>query len=294
MSGNRSYECEAVLHYFDTLIGGEPPTESDPRAVEHVAKCADCAAELERRAQLRNRLKAAVRSEAPSPGLEYRIRQQIRETERRTPTPWYWNRMMLRVAAMAAVCFGVWIAYQIGQIRIETASQEIVIRAMKLRVAGIFGVGLGDHLHCAWYRKFPKQPPSYDELLQKMGPEYSPLVPLVAARVPEDYRIIMAHRCTYSGRKFVHLALRADSKLASLVITRKQQGESFQQKGGLPNDLSGGVPLYRAGVSRFEVAGFESSGYLIYFVSDAGEKENLRLLASLAPEVRNFLNSLEG
>ena len=57
------------------------------------------------RTRLRAKVKAAVRSEMPVPGLEERIRATIRERERRARTPWFSNRIMLFAAAMVTVCF---------------------------------------------------------------------------------------------------------------------------------------------------------------------------------------------
>jgi len=52
-------------------------------------------------------------------------------------------------------------------------------------------VGLGDHVHCAVFRKFPKNPPTFEEMAAKLGPEYEGLLPLVKAG---DMQIVMAHR----------------------------------------------------------------------------------------------------
>ena len=45
---------------------------------------------------------------------------------------------------------------------------------------------------------------------------------------------------------------------------------------------------------RFEVAGFESRGYLAFIVSDLDRKNNLQIAKNLAPLVAGFLNSVNG
>ncbi len=56
----------------------------------------------------------------------------------------------------------------------------------------------------------------------------------------------------------------------------------------------GSVPVYEAGVKRFQVAGFESQGYLAFIVSDLDRKNNLQIAENLAPLVAGFLNSISG
>jgi hypothetical protein len=154
-------------------------------------------------------------------------------------------------------------------------------------------VGLGDHVHCTVFRKFPKQPPAREKMLADLGPENSPLLPLVQERIPKDYRVIMAHRCSYRGRKFVHLAMRGDSGLISLVIARRESGEAFGRDKLAPVLAQSGIPIYQGQVRRFAIAGFESRDHLVYLVSDLGEQRNLALLASLSAPVQSFLSRLE-
>src|SRR5262249_30819102 len=157
-------------------------------------------------------------------------------------------------------------AYQLGHLRLTTRSQESYIATISSRVAGIMRVGLGDHVHCNVFRKFPKTPPSFEEMAQKLGPSYESLLPLVKERAPGDLKIVMAHQCSYHGRKFVHLALRNESKLLSLVISRKQDGETFTKESLAPVLSDSGIPIYQSGVQRFELAAFESRDYLVYVI----------------------------
>jgi hypothetical protein len=131
-------------------------------------------------------------------------------------------------------------------------------------------------------------------LVAELGPEYKGLYSIVQARTSEQYRVVMAHRCSYHGRKFVHLALQGDSKLLSLVITRKGQGESFGRDQLAPVLSESGISIYAGGVQRFAIAGFESPDHLVYLVSDLDKRRNLNLLASLATPVHAFLGRLEG
>jgi hypothetical protein len=111
--------------------------------------------------------------------------------------------------------------------------------------------------------------------------------------MPGEYRVVMAHRCSYAGRHYVHFVLKSDSNLLSLVITEKQPGESFSKKeASSGSEVS--VPVYEVAAKRFEVAGFESEGYLAFIVSDLDRKNNLQIAQNLAPLVAGFLNSING
>ena len=233
-----------------------------------------------------DRLRAAVKSVTAPPRLQARIRSDIRESERKNA----WGRYLLPVAAAVLVSLGAGIAYQLGHLRMTTGSQESYIASVSGRVANVMKVGLGDHVHCTVFRKFPKNPPTFEQMVEKLGPDYEGILPLVKDRVPADFRIVMAHRCSYHGRKFVHLALRSDSKLLSLVISLKRDGETFTKENLLPVLSESGIPMYQTGVQRFEIAGFESTKHLVFVVSDLPGAKNMEILTALAPAVRELLD----
>jgi hypothetical protein len=146
---------------------------------------------------------------------------------------------------------------------------------------------LGDHIHCSIFRRYPKDPPPVEKLEGGLGPTYSGLLPAVRAAVPQGYRLIMAHRCGYAGRKFVHLTFEKNGGLLSVVIARKQTGESL---GGLaPVTTSSRIPIYPSAAGRYEVAGFKSGSYFTYVVSELKNKANLQIAARMAAGVQEFL-----
>ncbi len=140
-----------------------------------------------------------------------------------------WGRRLAAAAVFLMVCSGVWMAVQIRTAphELDHAAQETYIDSLYARVVAIIRVGLGDHLHCTVFRKFTKDPPTFEQMAKKMGPDWVGLVPLVEERAPEQYRVMLAHRCGYRGREFVHLALQSDAKLLSVIITPKRAGEDF-------------------------------------------------------------------
>ncbi len=240
-------------------------------------------------ARLKEQLQRAVKGQEVPPFLEARVRNTIRHHR----PGFAWRRMLAPAAVALAAFAGVGIAYQLGHLRLTTASQDSYIASVSSRVATLMRVGLGDHIHCSVFRKFPKQLPKLEDVAQKLSPEFRALVPIVRRHVPERYRMVIAHSCRYQGRRFVHLSLRGDGKLMSLVIARKKDGESFAVENMASAMAQSGVAFYRAGVQRFEVSAFETRDHLVYFVSDLGRQPNTDLMLALAPQVREFLDAKE-
>ena len=240
-------------------------------------------------AKLREQLQHAVRSTPVPPDLEMKVRAAIRESAR--PRFAYGKLAMAATVTIAAVS-GV-IAYQLGHLRLTTASQEAYIDSVSNRIASIMRVGLRDHIHCAVFRQYPENPPTLDALIPKLSPQYRPLIEIVSKHVPPEFRLMIAHECRHRGRKFVHLALKSDTRLLSLVLTRKSDGESFTTEQLIPALTQAGLPMYRADVQRFEIAAFESEDHLAYVISDLPGKANMELMLALSADVRAFLSTIE-
>jgi len=239
--------------------------------------------------QTNARLRRAVQSEPVPPFLEARIRSQIRSIQpgRR------WFTMLVPATAAAAIFAGLLIAYQLGHLRLSVTSQESYIASVSNRVGTLMRVGLGDHIHCAYFRKFPKNPPPIEQFVAKMGPQYAGLIPIIRSHVPDSYTLSLAHQCKYHGRKFVHLSLMDNSHLLSVVLTRKADGESFNTEGILPALVQSGIPMYQSNVQRFQMTAFETRDYLVYFVSDLPKQKNADLMLAMAPEMKDYLKKLE-
>jgi hypothetical protein len=262
------------------------------RAINSIAVPEDLAARVRSRihgSPVNARLKGAVNSVQVPPFLEARIRNQVR-TEK--PSRRWLPRLAPASIAVAAM-LGVGIAYQLGHLRLTVRSQESYIATISTQVTTLMRVGLGDHIHCSVFRKYPQDAPTTDQFLEKLGPRYSGLLPIVRQEIPEAFRMTLAHECRYHGRKFVHLSLMDDSNMLSLVITRKGSGESFNASDAVPALVQAGIPMYQSGVQRFQMTAFETRDYLIYFISDLGKQQNTSLMLALAPRVKDFLAKQE-
>ena len=281
--------CARIRRYVDSYINNELLVETNHELLRHLETCPACAAEVESRTRIKGRLKNAVQNQSVPEDLQARVRAALREDSRSSLA---WTRWASAAAAVLVVAAGLWVELPrwtrpaLPDLA-DRRGQDVFIQKVSASLSAVLKVGLGDHIHCSIFRKYPKDPPSVEEMAQKLGPAYQDLVPLVKARVPEEYRIILAHQCGYQGRRFVHLTLTNGSSLLSLVITRKQPGESMQAL--TVSDHISGVPVYQAAAQNYDVAGFETDQFLAYVVSDLGARQNLQIAYALAPSVHQFL-----
>ncbi len=240
-----------------------------------------------------NRLKTAVNSVAVPPFLEARIRSRIQAEQQ--PGPWFARIGVAKLASagvVAALCAGVALAYHEGHLRLTKASQISYVWAVSNRLVSLMRPGLADHINCSVFRKYPQNAPAVEVLAQKLPAQYRELIPIVQKEVPQDYKLLISHQCRWNGRRFVHLSLENSSHVLSLVITRRNQGESFRADGLLPALVQSDIPMYQSGIQRFAITAFETPGYLVYFVSDLPQSENTRIMLAIAPAMQGLLNKI--
>lgn len=284
--------CAGALRQLDLYLDHQLDPSARQRLQQHLDGCPACALELDARTRVRGRLRTTAKGEAAAPFLATRVQANIREYESKKNS-WLRKKMLAPVAAAVLVCFSSIAAYQLGHLWLTNASQEAFFDSISHGVSHIMRVGLGDHVHCAVYRKFPKDAPSLGELGEKLTPEYTPLIQTVSEHMPSEFKVVLAHQCGYRGRQFVHFVLKSDSKLLSLLLTKRNEGETFSVNGLLPALTSGGIPVYRSAAERFEIAGFETRDHLAFVVSDLPQKRNLEVMTAIAPQINEHLRKLE-
>jgi anti-sigma factor (TIGR02949 family) len=284
--------CGRVIERLDCYLDHELTAGDSADVQQHLAACATCRAELDAKTELRNRLRSAVRATSPaSDDLRALIAERIKVTPAPRTAPSYAKWMMAAAASVALTTTSV-IAYQLGHLRLTVASQDAYIAKISERVGSVMAIGLKDHVHCTVFRK-KMEPPSPEKIQADMGPQFAGLAQVVRDNIPADQTLAMAHRCGYRGRKFVHIALTDGTHRSSLVIAFRQPGENFSTSGLVPALRDGGLPMYRSAVQRFEIDGFQTGSYLVYFISDMPRGATDRVVARLAQPVRNYLAKLE-
>jgi hypothetical protein len=287
--GNQN--CEHVLGLLDSYLDNELSNDEVSQVADHLKQCEVCSHELDTRRAIRERLRGAMRSIPVSPNLHVAIQESIQSTRGSSRSFAY--RKALPIAAALLICLSAAIAYRLGYLRLTKRSQESYLASISAPVADIMRVGLGDHVHCAVYRAFSKQHPTFEEMAHDLG-QYKDLVPVVAKLIPHDYRIEMAHQCRYHTRRFVHLTMRKGSPLVSLVISRRGDGESFERDQLVPALTQSGIGIYQGSAQRFEISGFETPDYVVYVVSNLSREDNRDIMLALAPSVASFLRSMPG
>lgn len=265
--------CEQMREHLDSYLSRELPVEDRRQLARHLKSCAACAAELAARTRVRAQLQAAVQGTAVPAGLEAKVRDAVRNYAVR-PRSGLWA-----IAAAAAVIMCV---SAVALLRVKSNPEDAILAKTPGRLAAVLNVGLLDHLNCAVFRKFPRQPAPARQIAAELGPQFADLAPMVQAKLPAGFFIIDAHHCTARGRYYTHFIMANGDRLISLILTPRQHGESL------------GAAITQTGVDRFQVVGFESNGYLAYVISDMDAHRNLELSASLAPSLRVYLAAHTG
>jgi len=222
---------------------------------------------------LRQRLKTAVDATPVPAGLQMRVQSRLAlqlksQLESKTP-----RGLFFAVPAIAACALLVTV-YLKGYLPVAFGQQASYFASVSAGLPNVIKVGLGDHIHCAVFRKYPKTPP-----VNAVGSEYADLVPVVKSHIPPGYTMKLAHECHYLGRRFIHIVVGNGQYLASLVITAKRENE--------------GLPPGEATAARFRISAFESGNYLVYFISDMPAARNAELLAAMATQVKAVLKATE-
>ena len=280
------YDCENLADLLDFYIDAELPAAEASGVDRHLSGCAACAQTLEARKAFRNRLRSTVRATPVPPGLAGRV-----YPKGRPGASAFRNAGIMALAAGVLVTISL-VAYALGHLRITAASQDAYVWEVAGRVSPTMSVGLKDHVHCTVFRKFPVNPPAVSEMAAKLGADYADLLTVVEERIPAGCKVMLAHKCRYRGRQYIHIVARDSGKLVSLVIARRDRGEAFE------SDLravvsESGVPVYSTGVQRFALAGFETRDHLVYLISDLDSRKNLELMRSMTAQVSRVLLKLE-
>jgi anti-sigma factor (TIGR02949 family) len=287
--------CRETLRRMDAYVDKEIDPAGGAAIAAHVENCPSCREELELRRRLRGRLKQAVDGSPAASYLQTRVLARVRASQPKATwlgMPWYF----VALAAMLVVTVGVTgMAYQLGHLRFTADMQENYIASISSRVASIMRVGLGDHVHCGVFRKRSNaDEPSLQRMESELGPDYRGLLAVLTPHVPDGFRVVQGHRCNYHGRQFVHLIMRSDSQLTSIVIAHKEEDETFRNSTLVPVIEHGGLPVYHDNVQRFDITGFETRDHLVYLISDVPATDNRRLMMALAPGIGRYLANLKG
>jgi putative zinc finger protein len=289
--------CERYRRYFDAYLDNELLVETNQDVLQHLNTCPDCNHVLETRARMKQLVKEAVTKEEAPLELAMALRDRFR-TERKSFFAFDTARWVMAAAAVVLLAIGSLAALQWGRV-IAFNRDSAVFQTVSARVGNLLRVGLIDHVHCAIMSKQWKRLMSFEDMKANtgrtaLGSEFIELVPAIRAKLGNDFKLVLGHRCTANHRRYVHLILTGkNDKILSLVITEKQDGESFTQAEAVAVIDAAGIPIYRDQQGIYEIAGFESAKYLAYVVSNLDRKSHLNIASVVAPVVHAHLHQLE-
>ena len=273
-------ECIRIGELLDSHVSGETSVWERMEVEAHVASCAGCSREEESIARLRQAVRAAVEgTEGAATDLRDRIRARVREEAPAPKAAW----RALAAAAALIVAVGGWTALQYGP-----GLRESVTRNASADDVAFLDVGLKHHVHCVGDRTPGTVAPSPETLEANLGPEYAGLVAVVREHSPGDLAVADAHRCSSNGRRFVHLVMREDDGLVSLLVT--ERGETaLPREDALGAVEDSGLHLKASREGSLGVSGFVTSEHLVYVVSGASNAPAPKIASAVGPAVRQFL-----
>jgi len=277
--------CKRIRSYLDSYLNNELLVETNHEVLTHLEMCEACSRSLQDRARLKVQLKRAVMQEYAPAALRERIGSNLRQSR-----GFSFNTFSLSLAAAAVLV--------IAMVTFFTSSPARKPLSLQAQVAPgdvtgqILKIGFDDHVFCSIDHQLADKQFTPEQMSEKLGPEYAGLVELVKGKMPRDLTVVVAHRCGYQGREFVHLIMRNQSDIVSLVITRKN-GEAFPTDGVAAIVQAAGGLIYQAAWANQQVAGLETRDHLVFVVSNETNDTNLQIASSLAPSVRDFLARLE-
>jgi len=285
--------CKKTQESLDAYVDNELLVETNQEVLKHLENCPACSEALQLRLRNKARLKQAVNSEVVPSNLRNRIQATIREESSIRSKQASWPRWSLAVAAALLLTLSGLGTLQLWKFARPSNESSVTAQDLTLseQIASVMKIGIRDHIHCVIDFGYDKKTLTPEQMAQKMGPEYSGLVPLLKTRLPQGFSISVGHRCQVSGREFVHMVLKHEDQAVSVIITEKQ-GLSFPVNSRVSSLQVQGVALYQDRLQSLEAVGFESEKHLAFVVSSLEHQENFQIASALAPTVSGFLNKL--
>jgi len=316
-------QCRDFQEIADSYLNDELLIETNHDVIRHLENCAACRHELAARREVRAKLRAAFTgaeelrvSDAFAANLRARLKAVARQD---APTPvgnWLtWSAIAACLIIVAGVGFlavrqrqtptpPVAVAEapraneEAAKLPAEEVSTPVDARAAaSTAVAEIAKIAAGDHRDCAVNYRLPEAPIELEEAGRKYDRAYLNLTHAVMSQHGEftgQLELIEAHSCIFEGRRFGHLALKHHGRLVSVLVTDVPR----PTVSATTRDQSGVDPHRQvvscSGAEEYRVSCFETARHAAFVVSDLTEAENLAVARALAPSVYEHIVRAEG
>lgn len=262
--------CRRLRPLFDSFVSDELSVEAILEVQSHIETCGACRRELTALQGLRAQLRRAVTAEGAPSALRAQVVGAVRLPQRR--------RLWLAAAACVGFLAAGWtVSLQVtGFSPPEFIAHELHIRELRKQLNGVARYGIADHIHCAFYRSYAGGEQSLEKTFDELGLAWAPIVGAVREGLPASWGVGLAHRCEIHGREFVHLAVVESGRIASVIVTRREAGESID-----------GAEQQQA--EDFRIDTFAGGEFWGLIVSDLPPDEHGGIVALLKPPVTRFL-----
>jgi len=282
-------DCQNIRETLDLYVDNELLVETSQSVLDHLSLCPDCAAESERRIELRRLLKAALTDDYDDERVgEDFSRKRIQSALDRARRP----RMTAKIrwAALAAtliLALALGLVYlRIGNRRIPANSLPVsmpISSPSPVQIAAVDRDVVENHQVCAL-----SYPPNWtfdqQRVARELTPRFAPLIDAVGRR-HAAYELIEGHICSYEQRRYAHLIFRGDGHTISVFIEDDVPGSN--PKSPLPLEID------QASYKQYKVASVDTGIHRIFVVSDLPNNENLALANQLVPATLGFVQKLE-
>lgn len=277
-------DCQDIRELLDPYLDNELLVETSQSVLDHLGLCPDCAAESERRIELRRLLKKALTLEVDrdSENISRRRIETALEEERRPR-----RRAKIVWGALAA---SLLLVLGLTYWRIGNPSKPVNPPAVymppsppQVLIAEVDRDAVANHQICAL-----GYPPNWtfdrQRVARDLTPAFAPLVDAIG-RDHAAYKLIEGHICSYQQRQYTHLIFRGNGHTVSVFIE--------------PDDLSGKPKpshpreIDQTSLTAYQVASVDTGRHRISVVSDLPSVENLAIAKQLVPATLSFIQKLE-
>lgn len=279
-----------IRELLERHLSGETTPDEQAQVQDLLRENPDVAREFAEMQKTRDHLRRAVGAQQMPGDLADRIRKQRRSSNvvempaSRRGTSF---RVYYAVAAAVLLLVAGW--FVVDRYAGDDSSQlaDVLGPAEEM-----LRIGMNDHLQCAvTFYKGDVEGYSREKMEKSLGPEFSALIPVAQQNISEG-QLLVAHKCYFGGRRYVHLVLKDEDSMISLAITQKKEGESLTRRDG-PFVTVSDVPVYHAAMDGFQIAGFESGEFLVFVASNMPEESNLRVTTNILVPVSDVLKSVQ-
>ena len=281
-------DCQHIREMLDLYLDNELLVETNESVLDHLSFCRDCAADSERRIELRRSLKEALTleddDERESENLSRRRVQMALDRKRipRISAKIRWSALAASLILALALSLAYWrngnISNPANSSAVNTPSSEPTVL-----IAAVDRDAVENHQVCAL-----SYPPDWtfdqQRVARDLTPRFAPLIHTVD-RHPASYKLIEGHICSYEQRKYAHLIFRGQGHTVSVFIESDVP----------PGDPKSSRPLEiaQASYKAYQVASVDTGIHRIFVVSDLPSVENLALANQLVPATLGFVQKLE-